>query len=96
MCAAKYGAPPEDRRLSPLLFESHAQLAKKAVFYICGWDPRRDEAFLLSDILKENGMDTKNYVYPGLPHGFWTTCPDLEVSRKWEEELVEGVGFLLS
>jgi len=77
--AAKYGAPPEDKRLSPLLFESHAGLAKKAIFYICGWDPRRDEALLFEQLLKKEYVDTKKYVYSGLPHGFWTTCPDLNV-----------------
>lgn len=93
--AAKYGAPPEDKRLSPLLFESHAGLAKKAVFYICGWDPRRDEALLFEQLLKKEDVDTKKYVYSGLPHGFWTTCPDLDVSKAWEKDLIEGVRFLL-
>lgn len=93
--ATKYGAPPEDKRLSPLLFESHANLAKKAIFYICGWDPRRDEALLFEQILKEEHIDTKAYLYPGLPHGFWTTCPDLDVSKDWQKDLIEGVRFLL-
>ncbi|CAG8155260.1 unnamed protein product [Penicillium salamii] len=93
--AAKYGAPPEDKRLSPLLFDSHSGLAQKAVFYVCGWDPRRDEALLFEQLLKEERIETKLYVYPGLPHGFWTTCPDLEVSKSWSEDLVQGVKFLL-
>ncbi|KAJ5973448.1 alpha/beta-hydrolase [Penicillium waksmanii] len=93
--AAKYGAPPEDKRLSPLLFESHANLAKKAIFYVCGWDPRRDEALLFVELLKEEEIDTKAYVYPGLPHGFWTTCPDLDVPKDWQRDLIEGVRFLL-
>lgn len=92
---AKYGAPPEDKRLSPLLFDSHSGLAQKAVFYVCGWDPRRDEALLFEQLLKEERIETKLYVYPGLPHGFWTTCPDLEVSKSWSEDLVQGVKFLL-
>ncbi|CAG7935880.1 unnamed protein product [Penicillium salamii] len=93
--AAKYGAPPEDKRLSPLLFDSHSGLAQKAVFYVCGWDPRRDEALLFEQLLKEERIETKLYVYPGLPYGFWTTCPDLEVSKSWSEDLVQGVKFFL-
>lgn len=93
--AAKYGAPPKDKRLSPLLFESHANLAKKAIFYVCGWDPRRDEALLFEQMLKEEQIGTKAYVYPGLPHGFWGTCPDLDVSEDWQRDLIEGVRFLL-
>ncbi|KAJ5320230.1 Alpha/Beta hydrolase protein [Penicillium antarcticum] len=57
--SAKYGAPPEDKRLSPLLFDSHANLAQKVAFFVCGWDPRRDEALLLEQLLKEEGIDTK-------------------------------------
>ncbi|KAJ5690217.1 alpha/beta-hydrolase [Penicillium macrosclerotiorum] len=93
--AAKYGAPPEDKRLSPLLFDSHAGIAQKAIFYVCGWDPRRDEALLFERLLREENVSTKLFVYPGLPHGFWTTCPDLEVSQSWQKDLVDGVRFLL-
>ncbi|GME36548.1 Potassium transporter [Neofusicoccum parvum] len=88
--AAKYGAPPSDRRLSPLRFPSHVGLAKKAIFQVCGWDPRRDEGLLFEQLLKEAGVQTRLLVYSGLPHGFWTTCPDLPVSEAWEEDLVEA------
>ncbi|CCT64565.1 uncharacterized protein FFB20_00482 [Fusarium fujikuroi] len=90
-----YGAPPTDKRLSPLLFDSHAGIAKKAYFAICGWDPRRDEAILLDQLLQEVGLSTKSHIYSGLPHGFWTTCPDLPVSKKWLQDLLQGVRWLL-
>ncbi|KAJ5279471.1 alpha/beta-hydrolase [Penicillium angulare] len=54
--AAKYGAPPEDKRLSSLLFESHANLAPKAIFYVCGWDPRRDEALLFGNYWRKREL----------------------------------------
>ncbi|KAL4964729.1 Alpha/Beta hydrolase protein [Aspergillus stella-maris] len=92
--AAKYSAPPTDPRRSPLLFPSHANLTRKAVVYVCGWDPRRDETMLFEEILKNEGVVTKRFVYEGLPHGFWTICPDLECSREWEGDFVEGVRFL--
>lgn len=94
--AGKYGAPPEDMRLSPLLYHFHDRLAKKAYFQICGWDPRRDEALLYEQILGKNGIDTKKDVYPGLPHGWWTTCPSLDSSKKWMQDLLLGVKWLLS
>ncbi|KAH7221513.1 Alpha/Beta hydrolase protein [Fusarium oxysporum] len=93
--AELYGAPPTDKRLSPLLFDSHAGIAKKAYFAICGWDPRRDEAILLDQLLQEVGLPTKSHLYSGLPHGFWTTCPDLPVSKKWLQDLLQGVHWLL-
>lgn len=91
----KYGAPKDDKRYSPLLHESWRHVAKKAYFSICGWDPRRDEALLLGKILTTSGLDVKEKVYPGLPHGFWTTCPNVEVSRNWESDVVEAVKWLL-
>ncbi|KAL4878514.1 Alpha/Beta hydrolase protein [Aspergillus karnatakaensis] len=91
----KYGAPATDARRSPLLFESHADLALRAVFYACGWDPRRDETLLFEEVLRGEGVKTLKYIYPGLPHGFWTTCPELDVSKQWEEDLLVGVRFLL-
>ncbi|KAK1763014.1 AB hydrolase superfamily [Phialemonium atrogriseum] len=93
--AEKYGAPPTDKRLSPLLFDSRAGIASKAYFAVCGWDPRRDEALLLDELLREAGIATRRLVYPGLPHGFWTSCPDLPVSKAWLRDLLEGVRWLV-
>ncbi|OAA78492.1 Alpha/beta hydrolase fold-3 [Akanthomyces lecanii RCEF 1005] len=94
--AAKYGAPPTDKRLSSLLFDSHADIARKAYFSVCGWDPRRDESLLLEQLLREEGLGTKLDVYPGLPHGFWTTCPDLPESKRWLEKLLQGLAWMFS
>ncbi|KAH6680592.1 Alpha/Beta hydrolase protein [Halenospora varia] len=94
--AGKYGAPPGDVRLSPLLYGFHDRLAQKAYFQICGWDPRRDEAILYEQILAENKILTRKDVYPGKPHGWWTTCPTLESSKNWLEDLLVGVKWLLS
>ncbi|KAF4446134.1 potassium transporter protein [Fusarium austroafricanum] len=66
-----------------------------AYFAICGWDPRRDEAILLDQLLQEAGLSTKSHIYSGLPHGFWTTCPDLPMSQKWLQDLLQGVRWLL-
>ncbi|KAH7161243.1 Alpha/Beta hydrolase protein [Dactylonectria macrodidyma] len=93
--AGLYGAPPSDKRLSPLLFDSHANTAQKAYFAICGWDPRRDEAILLDQLLQKAGLSTKAHIYQGLPHGFWTTCPDLPASKEWLEHLLEGMRWMI-
>lgn len=91
----KYGGPPTDKRVSSLLFESHANIAKKAYFAVCGWDPRRDEALLVEQLLKDTGIDTKIDIYPGLPHGFWTTCPELPVSKDWLQKLMVALSWIL-
>ncbi|KAI9900992.1 hypothetical protein N3K66_005254 [Trichothecium roseum] len=92
--AEKYGAPPEDKRLSPLLFESHKGIADKAYFAVCGWDPRRDEAILLDELLKEAGLLTRSDMYAGKPHGFWGSCPDLPDSKKWLEQLLDALRWM--
>lgn len=93
--AEKYGGPAHDKRVSSLLFDSHVGIAQKAYFAVCGWDPRRDEAILFEQLLKEAGLQTKIDIYAGLPHGFWTTCPSLPVSKKWLEDLLAGLKWML-
>ncbi|USW50096.1 Putative alpha/beta hydrolase-3 [Septoria linicola] len=94
--ADKYGAPKDDKRYSPLLYESRAGLAKKAFFQICGWDPRRDEAILFSDLLQQEGIQVDSRIYQGLPHGFWTTCPERPESKNAIQDTVDGVRWLLA
>lgn len=64
-------------------------------FQICGMDPLRDEAFIYEDILKENGTKTKLDVYPGLPHGFWSWFTEASFSKKFQEDCVKGIEWLL-
>lgn len=93
--AKMYGADPLDKRRSPLLYNSRAGIARKVYLAVCGWDPRRDEAILFDDLLREAGVQTKMKVYKGLPHGFWTVCPDLPLRQKFHDDLFEGVEWLL-
>jgi hypothetical protein len=37
----------------------------------------------------------KDHIYSGLPHDFWTTCPDLAVSAAWEGDTSAGVKWML-
>lgn len=85
----------EDRIYSPLLFEDWACKAKKAHFAICGWDPRRDEAILFSQILTKAGIKVQSKIYSGLPHAFWTMAPDVQESKEWEDDAVAGIRWLL-
>jgi acetyl esterase/lipase len=63
---------------------------------VCGADPLRDEALIYERVLREEeGLATKVDVYPGLPHGFWSVFPTIESSKKFVEESVKGVQWLL-
>lgn len=67
-----------------------------ALFQIDGLDPLRDEGLIYERVLREeNGIKTKLYVYPGLPHGHWGFFPFLKSSEKFRKEQVEGMGWLL-
>lgn len=93
--AEVYAADPWDLRRSPLLVESWEGVARKAAISVCGWDPRRDEGVLFERLLREAGVEVRMDVHKGLPHGFWTVCRSLDVSREWERKLVEDVGWLI-
>ncbi|KAH0847182.1 hypothetical protein AYO21_02569 [Fonsecaea monophora] len=67
-----------------------------ALFQIDGMDPLRDEGIIYERVLREeNGIKTKMYVYPGLPHGHWGFFPFLTGSKKFRQEQVEGMSWLL-
>lgn len=67
----------------------------KAYIQICGMDPLRDDGLIYEEVLRENGVKTRIDIYPGLPHEFWLFLTQLESSKKWKREFVEGVRWLL-
>lgn len=74
--------------------KGHAGLPP-VLFQVDGLDPLRDEAILYEHVLKEEGVRTKLYVYPGLPHGHFGFFPFLKSSDKFRVDQVEGFGWLL-
>lgn len=90
-----YAAPPSDPRMSFLLNKNHSRLPKRVYLQVCGRDPLRDEAFLWEKLVREaSESKSKIHVYQGMPHGFWRFL-QMEASRRWIDDLVEGVKFLL-
>ncbi len=74
--------------------EGHAGVAK-AFFQVCGLDPLRDEGVLYDRKLREAGVLTRFELYKGHGHMFWTNYPNMEMSRRFVEDTLRGVRWLL-
>lgn len=66
------------------------------LFQIDGMDPLRDDSLIYERVLREeNDVQTRFYLYPGLPHAHWAFFPFLKSSEKFRKEQIEGMGWLL-
>ncbi|KAF7197759.1 AB hydrolase superfamily protein B1A11.02 [Pseudocercospora fuligena] len=85
-----------DPLFAPLLWPTGHKNLPPQYFQIDGADPLRDEALIYERILREKeGVTTKVDVYPGQPHGFNSIFPQMKASKKWHEDSVQGVKWLL-
>lgn len=65
-------------------------------FQVCGLDPLRDEALIYERVLRtEYGISTRVDLYPGLPHMFVPNFPEHPSSKKYPEDTIRGIGWLL-
>jgi hypothetical protein len=44
---------------------------------------------------EKHGIKTKLHMYSGQPHGFWSVAPTMEASKKFTNDSLEGVKWLL-
>ena len=92
-----YKPDKHDWRLSILNHPKGHSKLPPAYFQICGMDPLRDEGFIYERVLREDeGIKTKVDVYPGLPHGFWGFFTMLKAAKKYHEDILKGIGWLLN
>ncbi|KAL4937904.1 alpha/beta hydrolase fold-domain-containing protein [Aspergillus oleicola] len=81
---------------SPLLWPTGYASIPPTFFQICGANLLRDDALIYERELRlKYGVKTKAIVYQVLPHGFWYTHPSLTASKRFAEDTVCGVGWLL-
>ncbi|KAH8900770.1 alpha/beta-hydrolase [Thozetella sp. PMI_491] len=65
-------------------------------FQAAGLDPARDDTIIYERVLREEvGIPTRIDVYSGFPHGFWTVYKELEATKIWKQDTVDGFGWLL-
>ena len=79
---------------TPFLFRSHVG-HPSAYLQACGLDPFRDGTLIYDHLLRKAGTRTKIDIYAGVPHGFWAVFPSLSARRRWAQDTVNGVEWLL-
>lgn len=81
---------------SPLLWPGGHGNLPRTFFQICGADPLKDEALIYERELRlENKTETKVVIYTGLPHVFWYMYPGHSATKRFHEDAVNGLGWLL-
>ncbi|KAK7908312.1 lipase 2 [Apiospora marii] len=93
-------ADPDSPLFVPFLFGERSPRGHRGLpptyLQVCGLDPLRDEALIYERILREEAdVRTRLDLYAGLGHYFWTNFPRLEASRRFVEDTVRGVKWLL-
>ncbi|KAJ1333218.1 acetyl esterase [Microdochium nivale] len=73
-----------------------AALAKMPPTYIqaCGQDILRDDALIFEKVLRDDGIQTRLDVYPGVPHGF-AELTDIPLARQNRADALKGIAWLL-
>ncbi|OIW22559.1 alpha/beta-hydrolase [Coniochaeta ligniaria NRRL 30616] len=82
-----YQPDPADPECSPLLLstESFSGLCPTWI-HVAGLDPLRDEGLLFEERLRNAGVKTTLYTYPGIPHAFMS-LPKLPSAALYRERL---------
>lgn len=68
----------------------------RAFFQVGGIDVLRDHSLVYERILREDfKTETKLIIYPGFGHMFWTNWPEMETSKKFAQDTLSGMKWLL-
>ena len=86
---------PQSPWFVPYIWPTGHKGLPKTYLQICGMDVLRDEGLIYEEELKENEVDTKLDIYPGMPHTFWGAFPFLTQGNKAAADLISGIQWLM-
>lgn len=98
MFMSGYKPDPSDSTYYAILNhpKGHGNLPPACVM-VDGLDPLRDEGLIYERVLREEyGLNTRLYVYPGVPHSHWSFFPMLGQSKQFRKDQIEAFGWLLN
>ena len=81
---------------SPLLWPGGHAGIPPVFFQVHGRDFVRDTALIYERLLREQGIQTKLKVYPGVPHGFNTMFFATDIAQQHDRDTLDGMEWLLS
>ncbi|KAH6986612.1 alpha/beta hydrolase fold-3 domain-containing protein [Ilyonectria destructans] len=80
---------------SPFNVENAHKGLPPVYIQVCGQDPLRDDGLVYERVLRENGVQTKLDVYPGVPHGFADLFEGFSLVKECQSDILKGFGWLL-
>jgi acetyl esterase/lipase len=95
MFAELYKPDPHSPLWDPFNHPNGIAGVAKTYFQVAGLDPLRDEAVLYERALRKVGVPTRFDLYSGYGHMFWTNYPELEASKRFAKDTLEGIRWLL-
>ena len=87
---------PQDPMVSPMLWPGGHKGLAPVFFQVHGRDYTRDGSLIYEEALREEGVVTKLKVYPGAPHGFNVPFAETQIGKLHEEDIFDGLIWLLS
>jgi len=92
---ARWAQAPKTAEGYSVIMRDHKGVAP-VLMLTAGLDPLRDEQLLYAKLLEQAGVKTKVMMYSGLPHVFNYFFPQFSAVAKMEDDIREGINWLLS